>query len=164
MTPAPEWIEFPTLLDSFPAPLLEAYPQKVTIAEKTHAMIDKGLKNSRMKDFYDLWMLSRHCAFSGERLTLAMHSTFQKKQMSIPEKMLPLDPVFGDNREKQRQWQAFVRKGDLLAPDFPEIITILHDFFPPPLQAIREDTPFEASWSPSGPWRKSAGVDSRFGQ
>ena len=164
MTPAPEWIEFPTLLDSFPAPLLEAYPQKVTIAEKTHAMIDKGLKNSRMKDFYDLWMLSRHCAFSGERLTLAMHSTFQKKQMSIPEKMLPLDPVFGDNREKQRQWQAFVRKGDLLAPDFPEIITILHDFLSPPLQAIREDTPFEASWSPSGPWRKSAGVDSRFGQ
>ena len=153
VTPKPEWIEFPTLLDSSPVPLLKAYPQEVTIAEKTHAMIDKGLKNSRMKDFYDLWMLSQHYAFSGERLTLAMQNTFQKKQLAIPEKVLPLAPIFSANREKQTQWQAFVRKGDLLVPNFPEIIAILHDFLNPPLQAIREEKFFDFSWSPGGPWR-----------
>lgn len=154
VTPDPEWIEFPTLLNSFPAPLLKAYPQEVTIAEKTHAMIDKGLRNSRMKDFYDLWLLSQHYAFSGERLTLAIGSTFKEKQLPVPERALPLEPVFGDNQEKQMQWRAFVRKGDLLAPDFPEIVAILHDFLSPPLQAIREEKPFEASWLPGGPWRR----------
>lgn len=152
VVPEPEWIEFPTLLDSSPVPLLKAYPQEVTIAEKTHAMIDKGLKNSRMKDFYDLWMLSQHYPFSGKRLTLAMQSTLQKKQLEIPPKVLPLEPIFGTNPEKQMQWLAFVRKGDLLAPGFPEIIAVLHDFLSPPLQAIREEKTFEIFWPPGGPW------------
>ena len=154
VTPAPTWIKFPTLLNAFPAPFLRAYSQEVTIAEKVHAMIDKGLKNSRIKDFYDLWMLSQHYSFSGHRLTLAMQNTFQqKKLMPIPEKVLPLEPAFAGNREKQLQWQAFMRKGELMAPDFPDIIAILRGFLSPPLQSIREGKPFEAYWLAGGPWR-----------
>jgi len=152
VTPEPEHIEFPTLLKALPAPQLKAYPQEVTIAEKTHAMIDKGLKNSRMKDFYDLWLLSQQYAFSGERLAQALRSTFTKKGMSIPEPIFPLTPEFGRHPEKVEQWKAFVRKNDLAAPNFPSVIIVLHDFLHFPLLAVRAGIPFTAAWPPGGPW------------
>jgi Nucleotidyl transferase AbiEii toxin, Type IV TA system len=51
--PDPNWIEYPSLLD-FPKPRLRAYSPETTIAEKLHAMVDLGTKNSRMRDFRDL--------------------------------------------------------------------------------------------------------------
>lgn len=57
ITPAPEQIEYPTLFDA-PPPLLKAYPRYTLVAEKVEAMIKLGLANSRMKDFYDIWLLS----------------------------------------------------------------------------------------------------------
>jgi len=152
VTPGPETIEFPTLLDAFPAPQLKAYPQEVAIAEKTHAMIDKGLKNSRMKDFYDLWALSQHFAYDGRRLTAALRNTFTAKGLSVPAHILPLSPAFAEDEEKQRQWRAFVGRNELDAPVWPEIIARLRDFLEPPLQAVREGASFDASWEPGGPW------------
>jgi hypothetical protein len=81
-----------------------------------------------------------------------MRSTLQKKQLEIPPKVLPLEPIFGTNPEQQMQWLAFGRKDDLLVPGFSEIISILHDFPSPPLQAIREEKTFEIFWPPGGPW------------
>jgi len=153
VTPGPETIEFPTLLDAFPAPKLKAYPQEVSIAEKTHAMIDKGLKNSRMKDFYDLWVLSQHYAFDGDRLTAALRNTFAAKGLSIPAHILPLSLAFAEDEEKQRQWRAFVSRDELDAPTWSEIIARLRDFLEPPLRAVWEGASFDASWEPGGPWR-----------
>jgi predicted nucleotidyltransferase component of viral defense system len=116
VTPGPETIEFPTLLDAFPAPRLKAYPQEVTIAEKTHAMIDKGLKNSRMKDFYDLWVLSQRFAFDGLRLTAALRNTFAAKGMSVPASILPLSSAFAADEEKRKQWRTFITRDELDAP------------------------------------------------
>lgn len=53
VTPEAAMVEFPTLLD-FPAPRLRAYPRETVVAEKVEAMVQLGLANSRMKDFYDL--------------------------------------------------------------------------------------------------------------
>lgn len=53
VTPEPEWIDFPTLLD-LPAPRLRVYPRETVVAEKYQAMVMLGIANSRMKDFYDL--------------------------------------------------------------------------------------------------------------
>ena len=153
VTPGPESIEFPTLLDAFPAPRLKAYPQEVTIAEKTHAMIDKGLKNSRMKDFYDVWMLSQHYAFDGVRLTTALRNTFEAKGRTIPNHILPLSSAFAKDDEKRRQWQAFINRNELEAPTWSKTISLLHDFLTLPLQAVRQKNIFNAAWSPGGPWK-----------
>ena len=68
VTPEPEQIEYPTLLE-YPAPSLRAYPRETVVAEKYQALVNLGIANSRMKDFYDLWIMARqaivttfHCA------------------------------------------------------------------------------------------------------
>ncbi|RJQ85035.1 MAG: nucleotidyl transferase AbiEii/AbiGii toxin family protein [Desulfobacteraceae bacterium] len=64
ITPAPEQVEYPVLFDA-PPPLLKAYPRYTLVAEKVEAMVKLGLANSRMKDFYDIWLLSRLFSFEG---------------------------------------------------------------------------------------------------
>ncbi len=69
VTPRPAEIEYPALLDA-PPPKLRAYPKETVVAEKFEALVSLGHSNSRMKDFYDLWMLSRYFEF--EQKTLAV--------------------------------------------------------------------------------------------
>ena len=56
--PQPQVIDYPVLLTSPPVPL-NAYPVEAAIAEKFEAMVHLDMQNSRMKDFYDIWILSR---------------------------------------------------------------------------------------------------------
>jgi len=67
ITPAPEQVEYPALFDA-PPPILNAYPRYTLVAEKLEAMVKLGLANSRMKDFYDIWLLSRLFSFEGDEL------------------------------------------------------------------------------------------------
>ncbi len=71
MVPGPVEIAYPTLLD-FPAPRLKGYPRETAIAEKFEAMVKLGTLNSRMKDFYDIWLLSRQFDFDGPTLAQAV--------------------------------------------------------------------------------------------
>jgi hypothetical protein len=62
---------YPTILE-LPAPRLRVYPHETLVAEKFEAMVKLGLVNSRMKDFYDVWLLSRQLDFDGEALAKAV--------------------------------------------------------------------------------------------
>lgn len=64
VVPPPTTVEFPTLLP-FPGPVIRAYAKETVVAEKVHAMVDLGMANTRMKDFFDLWFLSREFEFEG---------------------------------------------------------------------------------------------------
>lgn len=73
-----------------------------------------GIANSRMKDFYDLWTLSRQFDFSGRILCDAIEATFSRRQTDIPrEAPLALTTEFTEDAQKQVQWKAFVRKSNL---------------------------------------------------
>ena len=65
VTLEPEEVQLPTLIDSVPAPVLRTYPKVTTVAEKFETMVQLGIRNSRMKDFHDLWALSETCEFEG---------------------------------------------------------------------------------------------------
>jgi predicted nucleotidyltransferase component of viral defense system len=82
ITPGPTEIEYPTLLN-FPAPVLRAYPRETVVAEKLEALTALGLLNSRMKDFYDLALLSRMYEFEGQRLSEAVSATFRHRGTAI---------------------------------------------------------------------------------
>jgi predicted nucleotidyltransferase component of viral defense system len=105
--PGVEEIDLPVLLD-LPVPRLRAYARETVVAEKFHAMIVRGLANSRMKDFYDVWVLSKSYIFDS-RLARAIAATFQRRQTEIPE-TLPdaFTPGFFRNQGKIQQWSAFV--------------------------------------------------------
>jgi hypothetical protein len=59
VTPGPEAVDYPVMLPDMPAPRLRAYPRYTVIAEKLEALVSLGIANSRMKDYFDLWVLSR---------------------------------------------------------------------------------------------------------
>ena len=138
--PGIEEINLPVLLD-LPAPRLRAYARETVVAEKFQAMILFGLANTRMKDFYDVWMLSRNYDFDGERLSRAIAATFERRGTAIPEKFPDaLSPAFAADATKQRQWAAFV--GDL-ATDAPSLETIVNDlagFLMPYAQQARQQS------------------------
>jgi predicted nucleotidyltransferase component of viral defense system len=103
-------IELPVLLDQ-PAPNLRAYPYETVIAEKFQAMVALGLANSRLKDFYDIWILAQTFDFKDDRLAQAIAATFARRKAEIPtERPDGLTAAFSNDPTKQQQWNAFVEE------------------------------------------------------
>jgi predicted nucleotidyltransferase component of viral defense system len=153
ITPAAVEVEFPTLLE-FPPPRLRAYPPATVVAEKLEAMVQLGLANSRMKDFYDIVVLSRVFEFNGQVLVRAIRATFERRKTPL-EKGLPvaLTPAFADDAIKNTQWTAFVRKtGARDIGDLPAVVAALAVFLERPLAAAAAAASFTARWPPGGTW------------
>ena len=107
--PGVEHIDLPVLLD-MPSLYLRAYPPETVIAEKFHAMVVLGRANSRMKDYYDVWMLTGAFKIEPERLRRAIVATFARRKTVIPS-IVPdgLSNAFSADLGKQLQWEAFAR-------------------------------------------------------
>lgn len=129
--PGLEEIEFPVLLDQ-PTPHLRAYARETVIAEKFQAMVALGLANSRMKDFYDVWVLSKTHEFDKARLTRAIVATFKRRGTEIP-KTRPdaFTPGFFRDQGKLQQWAAFVRDLTAQTPPFETVILDVAGFITP---------------------------------
>ena len=110
ITPGAETIEFPVLLD-MPAPSLKAYPVETVIAEKFEAMVSLGFANSRMRDFYDIWVIQKFMHPDKTVLAQAVANTFNRRGTELPaEPPLALTDEFSADDAKQKQWEAFVRR------------------------------------------------------
>ncbi|HNJ82149.1 MAG TPA: nucleotidyl transferase AbiEii/AbiGii toxin family protein [Piscinibacter sp.] len=120
--PGAEDIELPVLLE-MPSPHLRAYPQETVIAEKVHAMVVLGLANSRMKDYYDVWMLQRGFKIDEARLQRAIAATFARRRTDLPATTPEgLSDAFADDPGKQAQWNAFVRNLSAPGPTLAEVV------------------------------------------
>lgn len=152
--PQAQVIDYPVLLPGPPV-RLNAYPVEAAIAEKFHAMVDLDLRNSRMKDFYDIWMLSRTLSFLGPSLSGAIRSTFDRRLTSVPIAAPPaLTAEFYEEPIHVRQWAAFVsRIGEFyLASDFSRVAADLAEFLIPVAQAAATSADPPIRWEPPGPW------------
>ena len=149
ITPAPEKLEYPTILD-LPAPSLFGYPAETVIAEKFQAMTVLGMVNSRMKDFYDIWMLITNLEFDGIIIQTAIKRTFQNRRTELPtEKNIIFSDEFVEN--KMAQWNAFSKKTrDENAVTLNPIVSKMRDFFFPVLHASQKGTIFKKKWK--GRW------------
>jgi len=105
--PKPEKAELPTMLDS-PAPRLLCYSRESSIAEKFETMVKLGVLNSRMKDFYDIWLLSRQFDFDGAKLAEAIRLTFERRGTALPTEIEAFTEPFID--AKQIQWTTFWKR------------------------------------------------------
>ena len=153
--PKPVSLEYPTLLD-FPAPHLLAYPRETVIAEKFQSMVELGITNSRMKDFFDLWSLARQFEFEGAGLSHAIRGTFERRRTPLPTAPpLCLTAEFFDNRDKQAQWKGFLKRAglDLQGVTLADVIRFLETFLMPPTVAAAKSEPFEQRWPTGGPWQ-----------
>jgi predicted nucleotidyltransferase component of viral defense system len=127
--PGVEEIDLPVLL-GLPVPRLRAYARETVIAEKFHAMVVRGRANSRMKDYYDLWLMSQSYEFDSGRLTTAITATFQRRDTPIPENVPDgLSSAFAEDADKVRQWTAFIEDiSPSPRPSLDRVIAALSDF------------------------------------
>ncbi len=153
VSPRPARISYPTILD-FPAPKFSGYSKETSIAEKLQAMIKLGFLNSRMKDFYDIWLMARMFDFGGEDLAKAIKKTFNQRKTEIIVHPQVFDAGFCSNENKQTQWKAFLGKSKLVNAheDFCKIVADIEKFLIPVLEAITIGKELKKKWGASDNW------------
>ena len=126
VTPGPQEVSYPVLLDDLPAPRLRAYRKHTVIAEKFHAICLLGMTNTRMKDYFDLDVLLRERDFETADLRRAIEATFQRRQTPLPTNLpAGLSEAFAADATKEAQWKAFLKKNRLPSVDFHDVVARL---------------------------------------
>lgn len=153
VVPSAELTDYPTILD-MPAPRLHGYSKESTIAEKFEAMVKLGNLNSRMKDFFDIRLLSRQFDFEGRILAEAVTKTFSTRGTKIPSTPIAFTRTFAEDATKTVQWRAFIRRNRLMdtPEDFAEIITTVASFLGPIVDILAAGRSFGLYWKAPGPW------------
>jgi len=147
-------IDYPAILD-FPKPRLNGYPQESVISEKFEAMIKLGLLNSRMKDFYDIWLMTRQFEFKGANIASAIKKTFNNRKTEIPNKKpLFADEIYDEKSDRQTLWSAFLKKGDI--QNAPETLSTtakeIERFLIEPIMALNDNVTFDKTWKQPKGW------------
>lgn len=157
ITPDATERDFPTLL-GHTSPRISIYPPETAVAEKVEAICSIGMSNSRMKDYYDLLVMSRRFEFDGMILSRAIAATFDRRGTPLPD----ADPIgltdqFAQDRQKQAQWGAFVKRTKLSdAPiELQEVVDRVRRFVSPPLMAASTVPRLNAQWRPGHGWHKT---------
>ena len=157
ITPEAKRLTFPGLLD-FPEPQVLAYPPETVVAEKLQALVYLGMRNSRMKDFYDLYLMTRTFSFEGPVLIEAVRATFARRETNLPkDRPVALRAQFAEDPLKQTQWEGFLNRSGL--SDAPmkllTVIEILNTFLTPLLSAAEAGGEYNQVWQDGGPWQPS---------
>lgn len=155
VVPAPVVVEYPTML-GLSAPRIRAYTRESVIAEKFHTMVRQGLLNSRMRDFFDVWALSRQFDFYGPVLVAAIRETFSRREQGFAPHPVALTKEFAADRSKVAQWRGLLRKSRLqgVPGELTDVVDAIAVFLGPVAEAIHEDREFRGHWDAPGPWTK----------
>jgi hypothetical protein len=126
-------------------------------------MVKLGLFNSRLKDFFDICLLSRQSNFDGPLLAEAMARTFANRATEITPQPIALTLTFANDPAKAAQWRGFLRKARLqhTPEDLAEVIEALTVFLTPVAQALTAGSSFEKHWVAPGPWQTRSSADDR---
>lgn len=153
VTPGPVETEYPVILE-FPGPRLAGYTRETVVAEKFEAMVRLGELNSRMKDFYDLWVLARRFDFDGATLSRAVARTFENRKTFMPDFPIALSAGFASVPGKDAQWKGFVRKAKLDdAPrELADVTTEIAAFLLPVAASVESAVELQQNWKAPGPW------------
>ena len=155
--PPPEMIEYPTMLSEH-GPRVLGYRPETVVAEKLEAIVSLGAKNSRMKDYFDVWWLVTTRSFVGEEASGAVAATFGNRETGVPVGVPEgLSARVATDDVKLRQWAAFVRRMrlDPAVPTFQEAVGVIGGFAGPVFDALQTSTGFDLLWNPPGPWMRA---------
>jgi len=154
VVPGPEDVCYPIILSGMPEPQIRAYPRYTVVTEKLEALTSLGMLNSRMKDFFDLWVLAKHSDFDGAVLTRAVAATFERRQTAIPQGLpIGLSDEFINDAQKEKQWQAFLRKNALDPMPLAVVIADLREFLMPVLSSISAGVSYDRTWRIEAGWQ-----------
>lgn len=153
MVPDPRWVDYPVILEQ-PAPRIRAYRVETVVAEKAEALVYLGDINTRMKDLYDLWQISRRFRFSGDLLVTAIRETFTSRGTGIPKGTPPgLSDEFAE--ANQSLWGAFLDRIDVEEADQPTLMNVIGDLrqlLLPAFAVASSTDQIALSWIPENGW------------
>jgi len=139
ITPNPQELEYPLLLKDLPPVNIMAYSLETVVAEKFQAMIELSEKNSRMKDFYDLYSLLNSTAMDSNLLEKAIHATLKNRKTVYEEN----HPLFSDDFPQKSQfkmlWKGFMKKIGKTEPDFETAVGLIKEKLFPYWKSYREE-------------------------
>lgn len=153
--PRPEKIDYPVILD-FPRPRLKGYPIESSVSEKFESMVKLGLLNSRMKDYYDVWLMLRRFDFEGIKLAEALRRTFEHRGTILPRgKPIFAEEIYDIKSDRQMLWKAFLKKNEIRnAPgNLYAVASEIERFIKGPLGVIAKGEVFKKGWKAGGPWK-----------
>jgi hypothetical protein len=134
VTPAPEQIDYPVLLEDLNPPRLGAYPVYTVIAEKLQAIVSLGMVNSRLKDYFDLQVLLEREQLDELVLAEAVRRTFTVRSTPLPQQVpMGLSSEFGEDLGKQNQWLAFLRRNEVAEVPLPQVVALIREALMPRL-------------------------------
>ena len=123
VTPAPESARYPGMFGDMPAPTLRVYPRYTVVAEKLEAIISLGMANSRMKDYFDLWIILRDNELDRDILVQAVEATLNRRGTRKPSGVpIGLSEQFSSDRKKLMQWAAFINRNQLKAASLEKTV------------------------------------------
>lgn len=153
----PQEIQYPTMLADLPAPRLRGYPREATVAEKFEAMIKLDTRNSRMKDFHDIWALAGSFTFNGPAIQRSIAACFERRGTPwTAEAPRVLTPAFYQGSELETRWRRYLAAGAVLVPPPAQSEVIgerIIAFLGPVRTSVVAGTTLESEWGPGGPWR-----------
>ncbi len=154
ITPEPVMATYPVMLDH-PAAKLRAYNRETVVAEKFEAMVKLGELNSRMKDFFDIWVLSQHYGFAEKDLAAAIRATFARRGTQIESDPPCFSGNFVGSPAKNAQWTAFVKRSRVepVPAGFDEVIEGVRAFVQPVAEAVLLGLDRDRRWEPPAGWR-----------
>lgn len=157
VTPHPEPISYPSVLDHPPAQLM-AYNRETVVAEKFEAMVKLGELNSRMKDFFDIYVLAQHFAFDGRAVADAIQTTFQRRGTALESQPVCFGERFSSSGSTPQQWTAFLKRSrvDQAPSHFPDVVTFIVGFLGPAVESLANRHDFDSRWPAGGPWAKDS--------
>jgi len=149
ITPQPESLEFPSLLD-MPQATLRASTRETVVAEKFHVMVTRDLLNSRLKDYFDIWILAKTFTFDAAQLKAALTATFERRRTVLPA-VLPtaLTERYAQEPARRPAWKRITQKTQAGGVSLADAITTIASF----LEPIITVTEPVKSWAPGGPWQ-----------
>jgi predicted nucleotidyltransferase component of viral defense system len=148
VTPGPVVAVFPVLLPNLAPPTLQVYPVYTVVAEKLDAIVTLGMANTRLKDYFDLWILAKSSTFEAQTLHDAVAATLERRRTSLPSAVpLGLTDIFVSDMTKQTQWSAFLGRNKLDAVSLGEAVELIRGWLLPMLSVP------PPQWIANGEWR-----------
>lgn len=153
VVPEPAWVDYPTLL-GFEPPRVLAYQPVTGVAEKYETIVSKGIPNSRLRDYYDLWFMSTTIECDGADLAAAISATFGHRGTPIPlGTPQGLSRAFHGAPEQQERWRRLLADKGIEAPErLSNACEDINAFLVPVAAAVGAGDAFTLRWKPDVGW------------
>ena len=135
-----------TQLEGYEKPEILTYSLESTIAEKFDAILQRFELTGRMKDFYDIYYLSRTFDFDGLKLQTAIQETLQNRGTTYEKDSFDRVLSLVDDEDMKSKWRYFLRTLGNPDVEFSSVIAGIDLFLAPVWTAITREEELQKIW------------------